>query len=511
MELIKNAAESGRFSKVAFTCRTQEPKDQEVREMVDELLEQLYGEQGLRAILKKGDHVTIKTNIVMCHTGAYGEKGRAIITDPRVTRCVAERVREVIGGDAELRVCDACFSGDANPSAVGNKCSFHWARLNRVPDDTVSPEDVCYDYDADGYLDGTSHARLVNLDAIGEDGRDLHVVQMADGSEVKVAMPRFLRTREQANGEGEFTDVLIGLPVMKNHWYVGMSGALKLHYGFRSLPACKGDSGRRGHSGFYTVWKDGGMELHHLERLENYLSAIQKVRPYDLVIMDCLTMDRDGPGTPSGAVSCGRDIEEQADYILTHSMLASDDPCAIDTVEAAFAGYRTESVTLPRTAARNGIGVADPAFILMPAEERFKFQKLRIAARYSPEGRYPLSRSGHPELLESADPGYAVDLTDYGRQPDGEGLHHIRYRVIPTRPGFVPKLSRADLCIGGTVVQSLVGLEGLEGEFTFRYADYDNMNHAYLAGRVCVWDTSFNCVPGYSEFFIAPDDERLPD
>ena len=30
------------------------------------------------------------------------------------------------------------------------------------------------------------------------------------------------------------------------------------------------------------------MELHHLERLENYLSAIQKVRPYDLVIMNAV-------------------------------------------------------------------------------------------------------------------------------------------------------------------------------------------------------------------------------
>ena len=121
-----------------------------------------------------------------------------------------------------------------------------------------------------------------------------------------------------------------------------------------------------------------------------------------------------------------------------------------------------------RRALRTGIGY-------VPEDRKVQALCLGIAARYSPEGRYPLSRSGHPELLESADPGYAVDLTDYGRQPDGEGLHHIRYRVIPTRPGFVPKLSRADLCIGGTVVQSLVGLEGLEGEFTFRYADYDNM------------------------------------
>ena len=52
----------------------------------------------------------------------------------------------------------------------------------------------------------------------------------------------------------------------------------------------------------------------------------------------------------------------------------------------------------------------------------------------------------------------------------------------------------------------ILGIGALDGQGQLQL-----MNHAYLAGRVCVWDTSFNCVPGYSEFFIAPDDERLPD
>lgn len=505
MEKVKYPAKDPAFAQVAFTCQTAEPNDGEIRDMIDELLSQLFGSRGLRAVVKPGDHVVIKTNIVMCCQGARGEKGRAVITDPRITRYVAEKVREIIGwdGDADLKVVDACFSPDPNPSNPENRCGFHWARLNRAPDNTVSPEDICCDYDCDGYLDGPSRAQLVNLDAIGPEGRDLHTVRMADGREVKVAFPRFLRTREEG-GEGEFTDVLIGLPVFKNHWYVGVSGALKLHYGFRSLPACLGDTGRRGHEGFYTTWENGKLTPHHLDRLQNYLAAEHRIRTYDLVIMDCLTANRDGPGSPSGAVSYSRDIDEKVDYITTHSLLASRDAVAIDTVETAFAGYRPESVGLTKVAAENGVGICDPAHILMLAGERFKFQKLRLAEAYGAEGKYPLSASGNPVVEKGVGPKYTVTITDFTRRPDADGLLHVRYAVTPAVRGTNPDICRVDLVIAGEIVRSYLGGGLLENEFTFRYADYDTMHHAYLVGMVCAWDSSFNCVPSYSEFFIPP-------
>jgi len=507
MKKISYPAKDSSFSKVAFTCQTAEPNDAEIKDMIDEVIIQLFGDQGLRAIIKPGDHVAIKTNIVMCNVGARGEKGRAIITDPRVTQYVAEKVREIIGwGDgADLKVLDACFSPDPNPSAVSNKCGFHWARLNRVPDNTVSAEDICYDYNCDGYLDGLSRAKLVNLDAIGEDERDLHIIRMADGREVKVAFPRFLRTREQAGGEGEFTDVFIGLPVFKNHWYVGVSGALKLHYGLRSLNGCKGDTGRRGHEGFYTFLKDGKLQLQNLGCLQNYLVAMHLVRTYDLVILDCLTANRNGPGSPSGAVSYSRDVDEKVDYITTHALMASCDVAAIDTVESSFAGYRVESVTLTKIAAENGLGNCDPARILMLASERFKFHKIRLAETYGPEGKYPLSDAGNPLIEKDVAPKYTVAVTDFTRKPEKNGLHHVNYAVIPNEPSVDPDICRVDLAIGGEIVQSYLGDNLLRGQFTFRYADYDTMNHAYIAGTVFAWDRGFNGVPSVCEFFIPPD------
>lgn len=511
MEAIKNPFQCSGFSKVAFTCRAGEPSDQEIRDMVDEVIAQLYGKDGLRKIIKQGDHVVIKVNIVMANCGAHGDKGRAIITDPRITRYVAELVRDIIGWDngADLKVIDACFYPEPDPSLVSEKTSFHWARLNRVPYDTVDAEDITYDYNADGYLDGTSKAKLVNLDAIGEDGRVLHTVQLEDGTVVRAALPKFLQTRKEARGGDDFTDVFIGLPVLKNHWFVGISGSLKLHYGLRALPSYLGDTGRRGHEGFYLSWKDGKMHANNLRCLQNYLTAIHKVRGYDLVIMDCLTANRNGPGSPSGSVSCGRDPDEAVDYILSNAIMASEDSCAIDTVETAFAGYKPTSVDLPQVAASNGIGIADPAHIFVLAEERFKFQKQRLAQQYSPDGRYPLSDSGGTDPVPNVIPNFAVELVDNGRRPASDGKHHLKYRVV-SLGDEPPNICRVDLHIQGTVVESRIGSDISSGEFSFYFDEYDWMNHAYIVGRICAWDSDFNCVPTYTEFFIPPDDVEAP-
>lgn len=56
---------------------------------------QLYCEKGLGAIIKHGYKVIIKVNLVGPNLGQRGEKGRSIITDPRILRYVAEKVRDI--------------------------------------------------------------------------------------------------------------------------------------------------------------------------------------------------------------------------------------------------------------------------------------------------------------------------------------------------------------------------------------------------------------------------------
>lgn len=503
METIYNPT----FTRVALACQADEPNDQELYNMIDNVIFQLYGTEGLRSLVKPGDRVVIKTNIVCCWQGKRGEKGRGVITDPRIVRYLAEKIREIIGWDngASLKVIDACFSSDPNPSDVNNSVSFHWARLNRVPDNHVWPEDVCYDCNADGILDGTSGAKLVNVDALGEDERDLHRITLANGRTIPVAFPRFLRRREEATDGGDYTDVLIGTPVFKNHGFIGCTGSLKLHYGLRSLMCCHGDTGRRGHNGMYSFSQNGTITPRGQQQLNDYLVAQHLVRSYDLVIMDCLTANRQGPCSPTGAVSITPDPDEAVDYIMTNAIMASIDPVAIDTVESTLGGYRYESIHVLRTAAENGVGVQDPTKIEVDGLMRLMIHRNRLIKAYSPEGRYPLSALGNPELVTDPSAQYTVSLDYHTIKPDNDGLHHVKYTIHPKNPDTDPDIRRVDLVIFGTTVQSIVGDDILQGEFTFRHSDYDCFNGAYVVGLISAWDGMFNCVNSGTEFFIPPD------
>lgn len=171
------------LTKVAFANETSEPKDDEIYQMIDKVIYQLFGEKGLATIIKHGDKVIIKVNLVGPSLGQRGEKGCSIITDPRIVRYVAEKVRDIIGfgGKADLKVVDGTFYKDTNPSLKSETHSFYWARLERTDDNLVNQEDFCYDCNADDILDGSSKATLINLDSIGEEGRILYKVKLANG------------------------------------------------------------------------------------------------------------------------------------------------------------------------------------------------------------------------------------------------------------------------------------------------------------------------------------------
>lgn len=97
---------------VGFSCMTKEPADDEIPRLVDDAIAQVLGPRGLSEIIKRGDRVVIKVNVVGPSQGLPGEKGRGIISDPRIVRYVAGKVREIIGfdGSADLKVIDATFT-----------------------------------------------------------------------------------------------------------------------------------------------------------------------------------------------------------------------------------------------------------------------------------------------------------------------------------------------------------------------------------------------------------------
>jgi len=433
---------------VGFSCiqTTKELSDKEVFDMIDQAIYEVLGHEGLAKIIKPGYKVVIKVNLIGCSVGKRGEKNRGGITDPRIVRYVTKKVYNIIGneGTADLKVVDATFYKDKNPSLKETDISFYWARLERTRDNAVDRDDVCYDGNANGYLDGGSHARLINLDSLLEEDRDLTKVTMASTNEVTVCLPKLLRTREQAISEGsdEYCDVLIGLPILKSHGILGMTGAVKLHYGFRHYENMKGDDGRYGHNG--CLPSEGGFL--HKELLCDYLSAEHIVRDYDFVIMDCLTGNRSGPmNLQSGLLYNDVSKNTNIDYILINAVLASRDSVAIDTVETVLAGYNPDSVELLTNAHENGLGTNDPSYILLSGLDSFDKHRQYLYKKYSPD-HYPfLNGHGGAQVLEKKT--FEAKITFDEPKKLSEGNYAIWYKVEGPYSQQLD-LSRVELWIG---------------------------------------------------------------
>ena len=492
------------LSHVGFARQTADPTDREIYDMIDDVIFQTLGTQGLRKIIRTGDRVVLKVNVVGPYMGERGEKGRGIITDPRVVRYVAGLVRDIIGfqGSASLKVADAVMYADPNPSLKLAKSSFYWAKLERTGDNAVDEEDFCYDFNADGILDGGSGAELVNLDSIGAGGRQLFEVPMASGRTVGVSFPKFLRTKEQAahsDSPDEYTDVFIGLPILKSHGIEGITGALKLHYGIRSRYGMPGDPGRFGHSGMYYDEKGN----HNVWKLTEYLCAMHLVRSYDYCIMDCITANRKGPTLPVGGISYLPNTDQKADYIITSAMMASLDPVALDTAEAALAGYEQSSIPILPVAAQNGLGQCNPACIVIAGDDYFSLHRQFLLHTYNQncQRRYPLEDGwGGARVLKSVEPKYMVEACL--PRKIARNTYDIDYCIIRKQTPRHRRIVRVELVIGYAVLAHKTGCRLEQGHFRLNLNEHPELLDTDLTYNIFAWDDTFNCVPSIERFIL---------
>ena len=465
---------------VGFSCMTREPADEEIPRLVDDAIAQVLGPRGLSEIIKPGDRVVIKVNIVGPSQGLPGEKGRGIVSDPRVVRYVAEKVREIIGfgGSADLKVVDATFSPEKNPSDKNNIQSFHYARLQRSAGKSVEPNDICYDFDSNGVLDGGSGAELVNLDSVQISDRFLTVLDEPIRGRSEVWLPKFLRTKEQAQGEAEYCDVYIGIPVMKSHAFTGMTGALKLHWG-----SMLGVLEKQEHAGY--GWGTGDVRL-----FLDYLCALNRARAFDIVIMDALTGNRSGPQNKVA------DFDAKTDFILMNSILCSKDSVAIDTVEALLGGYQLDSIPLIESAFRDGIGINKPAYIDLKGFDTFANHKRWLREQYSGcgAGSYPLE-NGWGNAKTQDDFNAPVDV-DVVCRKTGKG-YQFSYRASEPTP-CNHHLARIDLLVNGMVVHRIFDdLKG--GNVNVDLEKYRNQKVKY---RIAAWDMALNCTLSEEKEFM---------
>ena len=456
---------------VGFSCMTREPADEEIPGLIDDAVAQVLGPRGLPAIIRPGDRVVIKVNIVGPGQGLPGEKGRGIISDPRIVRYVAGKVREIIGsgGTADLKVIDATFTPEKDPSDKNNPQSFYYARLQRSAGKSIGKNDVCYDYDADGILDGGSGAELVNLDSVPMSERFLTVIDEPIRGRSEVWLPKFLRTKEQAQGEADYCDVYIGIPILKSHGFCGMTGALKLHWG-----SMLGLLEKQEHAGY-------GFGTGDIRKFLDYLCAMNRARGFDLVIMDALTGNRCGPANNVD------DWDARTDFILMNAILCSKDSVAIDTVETLLAGFELDSIPLLESAFRDEIGINKPAHIDLKGFDAFTRHKKWLRETYPGcgPGSYPL-QAGMGNARTHEDFNAPVNVTVSCRK-ERQG-YQFEYTASEPTP-CNQKLARIDLLVNGTVVRRL--FENLTGgSVPVSLEQYRNQNVRY---RIAAWDNALNC------------------
>ncbi|MCL2362980.1 MAG: DUF362 domain-containing protein [Defluviitaleaceae bacterium] len=483
--------------------------DQEVYDMVDKVIFQTLGQKGLRKIIRTGDRVSIKVNLVGAHQGARGEKGRAIITDPRIVRHVVEIVRGIIGAKGVLKVVGTTHYLHKNPSQKEEETSFYWAKLGRSGCNSINPEvDVCYDSNADGILDGKSNAQLVNLDSLGEKERFCCTVKLANGNQVDVAFPKFLRTRDEAWRAGEpneYTDVFIGLPTFKTHGLMGMTGGVKLHYGLRSMYGVFTDPGRFGHNGLFF---DETGTMHGRHNLTDYLCAQHLIRSYDFCILDALTLNLQGPSLPIGQITNTGDNDQQTDFILTNCMIASLDPVALDVAATNLMGFNINSIPLLEEAKENGIGETNPAYIRIHRDRAFGRVRLHFWNQFGPERFPPPPRVGVEQLTNSQiDPDYNIFLFP----PEEIGAHSylIKYKVMSVADfgaDISPdiKITRVEIHAHKTILAEKTDGDLTQGEIVIDLSkpELHHLRYTALACQGYAWDQYFNCRVGNESFIF---------
>ncbi|MCS7286453.1 MAG: DUF362 domain-containing protein [Anaerolineae bacterium] len=271
---------------------------------------------GLEGIIKPGDLVVVKPNLVM-----DAPAGSGMVTDPVVTRVMVRIAFEAGAREVIIAEGTAQYSqGDPNRDRFCTQAAFRVAG---------------YDLDSD-MKDDVTGVPLVDLNDSG--GTDA-----ADPSKVtRVVIPAGLIRKEYWLPNLILrADVLISVPVLKNHFLAGVTLGMKNMIGalpndLYHAPGC--------------IF--GKHSLSHIPvELDRHIVDINLARKPDFVVVDGQRGMIDGP--------IGSKIIEPPMGLI----IAGQDVVAVDTIGALVMGYDPSSIPYIQMAAQSGLGIADTARI----------------------------------------------------------------------------------------------------------------------------------------------------
>jgi uncharacterized repeat protein (TIGR01451 family) len=261
---------------------------------------------GLGGVIAPGDTVVIKPNLVQAAAADGG-----YTTDPRVVRAVVQLAWEAGAGQVIIAEGSACYPDGRDARGA-----------------TLEAFRVC-GYDADGnQVEDVTGVPLMDLNDAG--GLDQHDPARVTSVDVPNGL---IRTSYWLPRVVIEADVLIGVPVLKNHYVAGVTLALKNQIGIAPSDIY--------HSPGSQMYK--GELGHGPDDLGRHIVDLNLARPLDFVVVDGLRGMIDGP---SGGTLANPPMR---------LILASADPVAIDTVGSLIMGY--DPATVPYLAWAGGAGL----------------------------------------------------------------------------------------------------------------------------------------------------------
>jgi uncharacterized protein (DUF362 family) len=328
---------------------------QDIKEMIIEAVN-LAG--GLNDIVRNGDTVVIKPNLVILETGEglLPPEVNGITTDYRIVRAIVEFIRE-INPNGKVYVMEG--------SAYPTRPIMEQLRYNHTDIPGVD-EILAIEEDSGAWQDFSSPGI------------------------VQVSLPNGkLNTSYYLNRKYYEADVLISVPTLKNHSSACITGALK-NVGIGATPA-----------NIYGTAEDDPLRMdmvsHFSTDLHAWIHDWNLCRPIDFVIMDGLQGFQNGPGTDMT-------LSLEADQMNMRLILAGSDAVAVDTIEALLAGWDPNSVPHITYLNSSSAGNIDPACITV------KGVKV-MDVKQSFEGTRPWA--GGSQITDTTPPNLTVNSSSF--------------------------------------------------------------------------------------------------
>jgi uncharacterized protein (DUF362 family) len=320
--------------------------EEEVRAMVREAVE-LAG--GLEGIVKDGDTVVLKPNFLtsshqsgnmftmimnvirLVLTGesiqvdrTLSETANGLTTDYRVAKAVAEMVRE-INPSGNIYVMEASSIGDTD--IIMDLMGYTHENIPEV-DEFITMDDA-----GKNFPDNTD-------DLIAVDLGELKLYE--DSGSLAHTNGIYYIDKQYYSA-----DVIIDLPVLKNHMGPAVTGAIK-NVGIGATPPW-----------IYGSQISGGGRIaidHSYDKLNAFIHDYYLVRPVDFVVTDGLQGLSYGPGG-MGAITF-----ENAQMNM-RLILAGRDALAVDTIHSLIIGIDPEKVEHIAYLANDNVGIIDTSRI----------------------------------------------------------------------------------------------------------------------------------------------------